>query len=143
MRNHTSVARAVAVAACTLAVALLSTGRGVNSTRAGSDLPSVMQAAPTRSEVVQPISTQSIEPNSKLYIRPTVHNNQSVLKFNLHHRDDRAASWRLAQGGLPSLCGPEFTCPAGYSCCKAMTAAACQFQCIPSTPTGVCMHLCD
>jgi hypothetical protein len=114
MCNHTSVARAVAVAA--LAVAFLSTGMGVNSTWAGSDQPSGLKFTPISSEGVYRSGTKP------------------------------AKAWRFTQGmggGMPSLCGEDFTCPAGYSCCKAMTASACQFQCVPTAPSGGCVHLCD
>jgi hypothetical protein len=54
MFNHTAVAKAVVTAACTLAIALLTIGMGVDPTWAGSDPPSALQSASTLSEVVVP-----------------------------------------------------------------------------------------
>jgi hypothetical protein len=47
MSNHTPVAKAVVIAACTLAIALLIIGMGVNSTWAGSDQPAGVTSPPT------------------------------------------------------------------------------------------------
>ncbi len=46
MFNHTTVAKAVVTAACTLAIALLIIGMGVNSTWAASDPPFVRNFTP-------------------------------------------------------------------------------------------------
>ena len=45
MFNHTAIAKALATAACTLAVALLTIGMGVNSSSAESDQPSGLKLA--------------------------------------------------------------------------------------------------
>jgi hypothetical protein len=46
MCSHTVVANAVVAAACTLAIALLTIGMGVNSTWAGSDQPNKLSQRP-------------------------------------------------------------------------------------------------
>jgi len=52
MFNHTTVAKAFVISACTLAVALLTIGTCVNSTWAESDQPSGLNFIPITSEVV-------------------------------------------------------------------------------------------
>jgi hypothetical protein len=46
MSNHTAVAKAFVMAACTLAIALLTIGMGVNATWAGSEQPSGLKYTP-------------------------------------------------------------------------------------------------
>jgi len=115
MFNRTAVAKAFVTAACALGIALLTIDLGVNSAWAGSDQPSGLKFTPISSEGVYRSGT----------------------------KPDKARRFTQAiQGGMPSLCGPEFTCPAGYSCCKAMTTNGCQFQCLPTNPAG-CLNLCN
>jgi len=52
MCNHTAVTKAIVMAACTLAIALLSIGIGGNSTWAGSDQPSSLNFTPISNDVV-------------------------------------------------------------------------------------------
>jgi hypothetical protein len=110
------------VALSTLAIALSTIGMGVNSTWAGSDLPSAMPPTPISSEVVQPNATKSIEPRtSRWRLAQGVPN----------------SSWRLAQ--TINQCGPGFTCPGGFACGKAMVAAGCAWVCLPvGSPLNRC-----
>ena len=59
MRNHTAVPRAVATAACTLAIALLTTTMTVNSAWAQSDPPSGLNFTPISFEAVVPLARPS------------------------------------------------------------------------------------
>ena len=54
MFDHPAVAKAFVTAACALAIALLTIGMGVNSTRAGSDQPSGLNFTPISSGGVFP-----------------------------------------------------------------------------------------
>lgn len=51
MFNHTTVAKAFVISACALAIALLTIGMGVNSSRAESDQSSGLKFTPISSEV--------------------------------------------------------------------------------------------
>ncbi len=58
MCNHTAVAKAFVIAACTLAIAFLTIGMGVNSTWAGSDQPTGLNVTPISTDmVVQPLTS--------------------------------------------------------------------------------------
>jgi hypothetical protein len=57
MCNHTAVAKALVIAVCTLAIALLTIGMGADSAWAGSDQPSGLKVTPVTSDVVfQPVT---------------------------------------------------------------------------------------
>lgn len=59
MRNHTAVASAVVAAACTLAIALLTIGTGVNFAWAGSGQPSGLNFTPISFEGVYRSGTKA------------------------------------------------------------------------------------
>jgi hypothetical protein len=100
MFNHTAVAKAFATAACTLAIALLTTGMGVNSSWAGSDQPSGMSLAS--------LTTSPSHQTSPNHLKnKTLANACSPL--------GGCCSWGPALAGWCNSSGPT-TCCAGACC---------------------------
>jgi hypothetical protein len=128
MRNHSLGAKAILIAVATLATASLIAGMGVNSTRAGSDPPSVMPTTPILSEVVQPNATKSIKPHSTLLIRRTVATSP-INELIINQTNDPASRWRLSQT-IPNYCYQGFVCPHNYICQRVRVNGICVFQCM-------------
>lgn len=93
MFNHTTDAKAFVTAACTLAIALLTIGMGVNSTWAGSDQQSGLQSTHISSQVVIPPTPPPAQasPDRLLPLHRTAQASpQEAARAECVHRCDRA-----------------------------------------------------
>ena len=118
MYNHTAVAKAFATAACTLVIALLTIGMGVNSTWAGSDPPIVQNFTPLSPALHINLATANHMTTSRSF--PAFHDR---LAFTTRAGCERqckflAAVASCAYFGFQLCTGAEFACfnPALKTC---------------------------
>jgi hypothetical protein len=132
MFNH-AIAKVFATAACALAIALLTTGMGVNSARAESDPSSATQTHSISSDVIQPSPTPALPPPSIRRLSPASINYTPInytpyatppiphTPPQQHLRYGQQQMYPSNKGGSDCLPNGR-ACPAGLQCCGTTLA---------------------